>query len=112
VLAAAPERYAALLPLAWAAGNVGFTRDDAGLRPSRAGLPAWGLASLFGKPLNLARIGKAAFTFDGAARYAAWKVARHTGIEIAVTPFRERHPFLAAPGAWMELRRRQRARTR
>jgi hypothetical protein len=57
--------------------------------------------------LNLARIAKAAFTFDGAARYAAWKVARHTGIELEVTPFRERHPFLAAPGAWWELRRRQ-----
>ncbi|HZZ36995.1 MAG TPA: hypothetical protein VFE03_14830, partial [Caulobacteraceae bacterium] len=44
---------------------------------------------------------------DGAARYAAYKIERHTGIEIAVTPFRERHPFLAAPGAWLELRKRQ-----
>jgi hypothetical protein len=112
VLAAAPDRYAALLPLAWEAGNIDFRREGEALRPSRAGLPAWTLASLFGKPLNLARIGKAAFTFDGAARYAAWKVARHTGIEIAVTPFRERHPFLAAPGAWMELRRRQRIKAR
>jgi hypothetical protein len=60
-----------------------------------------------GKPLNVARILKAAFTFDGAARYAAYKIERHTGVDIAVTPFRERHPFLAAPGAWFELRKRQ-----
>ena len=72
----------------------------------------WTLASLVGKPLNVARILKAALTFDGAARYAAYKVERHTGIEIAVTPFRERHPFLAAPGAWLELQKRRREMAR
>jgi hypothetical protein len=39
-------------------------------------------------------------------------VERHTGIEIAVTPFRERHPFLAAPGAWLELQKRRREMAR
>lgn len=112
VIAATPERYDALLPPAWAAGGVDYAGEGVRLRPSRRGLPGWTLRSLMGKPLNLARIGKAAFTFDGAARYAAWKIARHTGVEIAVTPFRERHPFLAAPGAWLELRRRQRAMAR
>lgn len=112
VMAAGGERYAAILPLAWREGAVAFEADGAVLRPSRRGLPDWTLPNLLGKPLNVARILKAAFTFDGAARYAAYKVERHTGIEIAVTPFRERHPFLAAPGAWFELRRRQRARAR
>ena len=70
------------------------------------------LPNLMGKPLNVARILKAAFTFDGAARYAAYKVERHTGIEIAVTPWRERHPFLAAPGAWLELQKRRREMAR
>lgn len=110
VLAAGGERYAAILPLAWGAGGVAFERSGAGLRPVKHGLPGWTWPSLAGKPLNMARILKAAFTFDGAARYAAYKIERHTGIEIAVTPFRERHPFLAAPGAWLELRGRQRAR--
>ena len=107
VIASGAERYAAILPPAWVAGGVALEADGAELRPAKRGLPGWILRSLAGKPLNLARIAKAAFTFDGAARYAAWKVRRHTGIEIAVTPFRERHPFLAAPGAWLELRRRQ-----
>jgi hypothetical protein len=107
VIASASERYADILPLAWAAGGVAFTHGDGALRPSKSGLPGWTLRSLMGKPLNVARILKAAFTFDGAARYAAYKVARHTGVELELTPFRERHPFLAAPGAWLELRRRQ-----
>lgn len=109
VLAHGAERYDALLPLAWEAGGVPFEWEGDNLRPSKQGLPGWTLPNLAGKPLNIARILKAAFTFDGAARYAAYKIARHTGVEIAVTPWRERHPFLAAPGAWLELRRRQRA---
>lgn len=108
VIAAGAERYATVLPAAWAAGGVAFDRVGEGLRPVKRGLPGWALPNLMGKPLNVARILKAAFTFDGAARYAAYKVERHTGIEIAVTPFRERHPFLAAPGAWLELQKRRR----
>lgn len=112
VIAAGAERYAAVLPAAWAAGGVAFERAVEGLRPAKRGLPGWTLPNLMGKPLNVARILKAAFTFDGAARYAAYKVERHTGIEIAVTPFRERHPFLAAPGAWLELQKRRREMAR
>ena len=109
VMAAAEARYAELLPLAWKAAGVAFEARDGMLRPVKRGLPGWTLPNLMGKPLNVARILKAAFTFDGAARYAAYKIARHTGVEIAVTPWRERHPFLAAPGAWLELRRRRNA---
>jgi hypothetical protein len=76
-------------------------------RVQRHQLPGWTLVSMAGKPLNIARLAKAAFTFEGAARYAAWKIQRHTGIEIPVTPFAERYPLLAAPGAWWRLRRRQ-----
>jgi hypothetical protein len=108
VVAPFAARYARVLPLAWGAAGVAFAPAGEGLRPAKRGLPGWTLPNLVGKPLNVARILKAAFTFDGAARYAAYKVERHTGIEIAVTPFRERHPFLAAPGAWLELQKRRR----
>lgn len=107
VLAHGEERYAEILPLAWAAGGVEFSAEAGEFLPKKTGLPGWTAPNLAGKPLNVARILKAAFTFDGAARYAAYKIGRHTGVEIEVTPFRERHPFLAAPGAWLELRRRQ-----
>ena len=56
-----------------------------------------------GKPQNLARLVKAAFTFEGAGRYAAWKIERHTGVAITVTPWRERHLILASPGVFWQL---------
>lgn len=71
-------------------------------------LAAWRLRRTMGRPLNYARLIKAAFTFDGAARYAAWKIERHTGMPVEVTPWRERHPVLAAPGVlWKLWLRRQ-----
>lgn len=63
-----------------------------------------------GKLLNITRLLKASTTFDGAARYAAWKIERHTGVSVKLTPWRERHPVLAAPGVliglWREKNRR------
>lgn len=64
---------------------------------------AWGRRRLAGKPLNVARLMKAAFTFQGAARYAAWKIQRHTGVEVEVTPWRERHPILSAPAVLLQV---------
>jgi hypothetical protein len=51
--------------------------------------------------LNLARLAKAAFTFSGGVDYIAWKIERHSGHKIEVTPFQRRHPLLAAgPALW------------
>lgn len=109
VLGSNAHRFAAVLPLAWAASDLAFVNAGTTMRPSKRGLPSWGLRAAMGKPLNLARLVKAAFTFDGAARYAAYKIERHTGIEIPVTPFRERHPILAAPGVLWRLRQARKA---
>jgi hypothetical protein len=100
-----PERYGQLLPLAWTSGGVDFTRSGGVLHPrltaaeTRRLAAAWRRREAFGRPLNIARLVKAAFTFEGAARYAAWKIERHTGVVVPLTPWRERHPILAAPGA-------------
>ena len=110
VISAGVQRYTELLPLAWREGGVAFDRQGDVFCPEKRGLPGWTLVSLAGKPLNIARLAKAAFTFDGAARYAAWKIERHTGVVIEVTPFAERYPLLAAPRAWLQLRRGQNKR--
>jgi len=107
VIAADAGRYEALLPLAWQAAQIGFEDRQGILAPKKQGLTGWWLVNMVGKPLNIARLTKAAFTFEGAARYAAWKVQRHTGIEITVSAFAERHPLLAAPGAWWRLSQHQ-----
>jgi hypothetical protein len=100
----AVDRYEALLPLAWDQGGVSYDLTGDGYRPMlppaqrRKLLSAWRLRTATGKLLNVARLVKAAFTFKGAARYALWKIERHTGVHVEVTPWRERHPILAAPG--------------
>ena len=103
-----------LLPLAWQADGIGYARDGTTLCPSLAldernrVLRWWRRRARLGKPLNLLRLAKATTTFDGAADYAAWKLHRHTGITLEVTPFRSRYPLLAAPGALFELWRKRR----
>lgn len=56
----------------------------------------WILRRFWGKLLSVARLMKAAFTFNGGARYIAWKIERHSGHHIEVKPWMERHPILAA----------------
>ncbi|WP_066550243.1 MULTISPECIES: hypothetical protein [unclassified Sphingomonas] len=104
ILGFAPDHFDRLLTLAWEADGLPYHRDGARLVPrvpeveARALVEQWYDRRRAGKPLNAARLIKAAFTFEGAARYALWKIQRHTGIFMPVTPFRERHPILAAPG--------------
>lgn len=117
ILTANPAHFEGLLPLAWEAQGLGYERERELLCPrlpesERRGLLRWWrLRRRAGKPLNILRLAKATTTFEGAAAYGAWKLERHTGLKLEVTPFREKHPLLAMPGAAWELwraRRRQR----
>lgn len=105
-----PARWQRLLPLAWNAGGIRYDTHGELLTPSgdRARpLRRWQARRRAGRPLNVARLVKAAFTLDGAARYGLWKIERHTGIHIPLTPWRERHPVLAAPAVlWRVMRAR------
>ena len=42
------------------------------------------------------RLAKASFTFAGGIDYLAWKINRHAGTNIVLTPWQRRHPLLAA----------------
>ena len=107
--------FAGLLPLALEADGIAFEREGEVLRPR---LPTdqrdalrreWSRKARLGKPYNLLRLLRASTTFEGAARYAAWKIERHTGVPVALTPWRERHPVLAAPGVLWRVWRARRA---
>ncbi|MGB3737899.1 MAG: hypothetical protein WA948_00945, partial [Pontixanthobacter sp.] len=93
-----------LLAAAWKAGGIYFKEHRGLLEPTwpprevNAALHSWRRQRRWGKLLNIVRLLKASTTFDGAARYGAWKITRHTGVPVAVTPWREAHPVLAAPG--------------
>jgi len=72
-------------------------------RKPRAG---WSLANTLlgpgmriaaGKCLAFLRLVKGAFTFEGAVDYVIWKIERHNGVRVVLTPWQHRHPVLASP---------------
>jgi hypothetical protein len=114
ILSANADHFSGLLPAALGSAGVAYAQDRATLTPRMADgerrrlLRWWRPRRALGKAINAARLVRAAGTFDGAARYAAWKIARHTGVAIEVTPWRERHPLLAAPAVvWRVWRQRK-----
>lgn len=116
ILSANRDHFAGLLPLALEAGGIAFAQTgdrlaiDLPVRERTRVLAWWKRRQRLGKPYNLARLLKASTTFEGAARYAAWKIERHTGVAVALTPWRERHPVLAAPGVLWQVWRAKRRR--
>lgn len=114
ILSLNAQHFDGLLPEALEAGRISFARDGDTLLPRLTDgergrvLRWWAKRRRMGKLLNVARLARATRTFDGAARYAAWKIERHTGETIAVTPFREKHPILAAPAVALQLWRAKR----
>jgi hypothetical protein len=78
------------------AANAAFYAEAARLigRP-RVQAVSWSQRRLVGKLLSVVRLIKAAFTFEGGASYAAWKIERHSGEKIVLTPWQQRHPVLA-----------------
>lgn len=58
---------------------------------ARAG---WVVRSWQGRVLSVLRLLKATTTFRGGLDYAAWKLERHTGVKVTITPRLRRHPLL------------------
>ena len=119
ILSVNAAHFDGLLPAALEAAGVRFAMEGERISPAlRADerarlLDWWRTRQRMGKPMNFARLLKASATFEGAAKYAAWKIERHTGMPVEVTPFRERYPVLAAPGVlWSLWRHQRRAKTK
>ncbi len=55
------------------------------------------IARPFGKAVSLARVIKAALTFDGGIDYVCAKIERHSGVKVQPTAFQRRHPLI---GGW------------
>lgn len=58
-----------------------------------------------GKLLSVLRLIKNAFTFDDGADYLAWKIERHSGVRLELTPWQRRHPILASGVLFWQLYR-------
>jgi len=72
----------------------------------RRSLRHWQLRRWQGRVLSVLRLTKATFTFRDCIDYAAWKIERHTGVNIEVTPRLRRHPVLFGCKVFWKLFRR------
>jgi len=90
-----PDRYRAIFGAAVAAGAID-PRAPVGTRERAANERLWRKLRRRGKWLSVVRLVKASFTFAGGIDYLAWKINRHAGTRIVITPWQRRHPLLAA----------------
>jgi hypothetical protein len=90
----------------WAPAPSGGYINPVGLADRRSSAFGWALRRLQGKALSILRLLKASFTFDGGLPYLAWKIERHSGVELQITPFMRRFPRLGALGAFLRTWRR------
>ena len=63
---------------------------------SKRATSRWRQRRVVGKLLSVLRLVKASFTFADGATYLAWKIRRHSGVEVELTPWQRRHPILAS----------------
>jgi len=94
------------LRLGWHGDASGRYRNGTTKGERLASAAGWIVRKLQGKVLSVARLLKASFTFDGGLPYLVWKIERHSGVEVEITPFMRRFPRLGAIGAmWGTWRR-------
>jgi hypothetical protein len=96
-------RYERILGPALRASGIDYEGRGARIQPSISAvspgrrwleLIAW---SALGKTLSILRLCKAAFTFADGVDYLCWKIERHSGHRLVLTPWQRRHPLLAGP---------------
>jgi len=66
----------------------------------------WFCRRLNGKIVSFLRLVKASMTFDGGIDYLAWKIRRHSGVEIEIKSWMRKHPIVAGVVLFWNLRRK------
>jgi predicted nucleotidyltransferase len=56
----------------------------------------WAVRGVQGKVLSALRLLKGLLTFEGGPEYIQWKIERHSGIRVTVSPRLKQHPVLSA----------------
>lgn len=97
IIDSAPAYYTALFEGAVADGLIDPARP-ANTTDATAAARRWRALQRRGKALSVIRLIKASFTFAGGIDYLAWKINRHAGTKIVISPWQRRHPLIAAIG--------------
>ncbi len=66
----------------------------------------WRVRCWHGKLLSILRLLKGALTFRGGINYALWKIERHSGVKIEISPQLRRYPLVATCVIFWRLYRR------
>jgi hypothetical protein len=80
--------------------------QDRSAAPARGPGLRWLGRRLLGKILSVLRLVKAAFTFEDGAQYLKWKIERHSGVTVPLSPWQRRHPVLGSTVLFWKLYRR------
>jgi predicted nucleotidyltransferase len=102
-------RYDALIPLLLkelGAGQPEPTDKQPKRLPVIKNRTTWFFRRVNGKFVSLMRLIKASMTFDGGIDYLAWKIGRHSGVEIEVTDRMRKRPVLSGVVLFWNLRRK------
>jgi len=65
----------------------------------------WAARRWNGKIVSFLRLVKATATFDGGIDYLAWKISRHSGVEIEIKDWMRKHPIIAGVSLFWSLRK-------
>lgn len=90
IVEADPKRYRRFAEAAGFPQERGYRQEQ-----RRASEDSWRQFQRRGKRASVLRLAKASLTFAGGADYIAWKINRHAGTEIELTPWQRSHPLLA-----------------
>lgn len=94
------------LPFAVSTADNGCLEWSPSARQTQRAARRWQLMQPAGHAVSVLRLGKACFTFGNAVDYGAWKIERHTGIHVEVTPRLRRYPLIFGwPVLWRLYRR-------
>ncbi len=66
----------------------------------------WFYRRFNGKIVSFLRLVKASMTFDGGIDYLAWKIRRHSGVEVEIKSWMRKHPIVAGVVLFWNLRRK------
>lgn len=106
-------RYDELTPIALAAlgvRNADVLEKAPRTQPARtdrfSAKLAWFLRRWNGKVVSFLRLVKASMTFDGGIDYLAWKIRRHSGVEIEIKDWMRKHPIFAGVFLFWSLRKK------
>lgn len=107
------QRYDDLTPVALTALGIADDSDQQSppaTQPARTAnftaKLAWFLRRTNGKVVSFLRLIKASMTFDGGIDYLAWKIRRHSGVEVEIKDWMRKHPVIAGVVLFWGLRKK------